>query len=36
MSGSFVIFKGPLKDNKGNVVIAAGAVAARPTPSSKR
>ena len=24
MKGSFVIFKGPLKDNKGNVVIAAG------------
>ena len=24
MAGSFDIFKGPLKDNKGNVVIAAG------------
>jgi simple sugar transport system substrate-binding protein len=24
MKGGFVIFKGPLKDNKGNVVIAAG------------
>jgi basic membrane protein A len=24
MAGSYVIFKGPLKDNKGNVVIAAG------------
>ncbi len=23
-SGDFVIFKGPLKDNKGNTVIAAG------------
>jgi basic membrane protein A and related proteins len=24
LAGSFDIFKGPLKDNKGNVVIAAG------------
>ncbi len=24
MKGTFVIFKGPLKDNKGNVVIPAG------------
>jgi basic membrane protein A and related proteins len=24
MAGSFDIFKGPLKDNKGNTVIAAG------------
>ena len=24
MAGSYVIFKGPLKDNKGNVVIADG------------
>jgi simple sugar transport system substrate-binding protein len=24
MAGSFDIFKGPLKDNKGNVVLAAG------------
>ena len=24
MAGTFVIFKGPLKDNKGKIVIAAG------------
>ena len=26
MAGTFDIFKGPLKDNKGNVVLAAGKV----------
>jgi simple sugar transport system substrate-binding protein len=25
MAGNYAIYKGPLKDNKGNVVIAAGA-----------
>ena len=36
LKGSFVIFKGPLKDNKGNTVIAAGTDPTRPTPSSRR
>ena len=36
MGGGFAIFKGPLKDNKGNEVIAAGVERGRPTSSSRR
>ena len=36
MGGGFVIFKGPLKDNKGTTVIAAGTMRGRPTSSSRR
>ena len=36
MKGEYVIFKGPLKDNTGNTVIAAGAAHKRPTWCSSR
>jgi len=32
----YVIFKGPIMDNKGKAVIAAGTIAARKTPNLKR
>jgi simple sugar transport system substrate-binding protein len=33
LDGSFVIFKGPLKDNKGNTVMAAGATQVQTDPN---
>ena len=35
-AGNYVIFKGPVADNKGKTVIASGVSAARPIPNSKR
>ena len=36
MAGTLVIFKGPLKDNAGKEIIAAGAEQSRPTSRSRR
>ena len=36
MAGSYVIFKGPMNDNKGNIVIAAGVARGQTDPELEK